>query len=214
MKKWINTLVVFVFAIGMTQMVVAAEHGGKEHGGSAKEIMKDKVEAAEVVEAVEVVEPSKDDIRNTMSSYVEDQADKMGGTFQVKDPDSGNVLNLTMEKVHERVGKTGDYYYSCADFKDETGKMWDLDIDVEDKNGELKVADVRVHKEDNVPSYSYDDEDNRYPLVEGTKRHLGSKAALMGEGEGDPKVSEKENMEKSLHEHGGHEHGGAEHEEN
>lgn len=137
--------------------VLAAEHGGtqaqeegaKEHGGT------------------EAAVPSSDDIRAAMQNHVMDQA-KATGTFDVIDPETGNTRKLALEKVHERVGKTGSYYYSCADFKDtESGEMLDLDLDVEDENGVLTVADVRIHKVNGKERYTYDENDNRIPLEGG-----------------------------------------------
>jgi len=143
----------------------AQEHGGKEHGGA-------KVQKA----------PAADDIRGTMRAYVE-EASSDTGTFDVLDETTGQVLNLELVRVHERVGKTGDYYYSCADFVDaNTGEEYDLDLDVADQGGgDLVVADVRVHKEGGVERYTYDNNDNRIPVApptppadeQGGKEHGG-----------------------------------------
>ena len=67
--------------------------------------------------------------------------------------------------MHERVGKTGDYYYSCTDMRDTSSReLLDLDFDVEHDNGLLTVVDVRIHKLNGKPRYTYDDKDNRIPL--------------------------------------------------
>jgi len=184
-----------LLSIGTSQMVLAGEHGGKEPGGAAKAAVKAvakehggeakaaaKEHGGEAKAAAKehggaavqaATPPTNDDIRNAMKSYVEGKTAANGGTFAIKDPDTGETLQLTLDRVHERVGKTGDYYYSCADFSDAEGGAWDLDIDVADVKGTLGVVDVRIHKENGVPSYTYDDADNRHPLKEGTKRHLG-----------------------------------------
>jgi hypothetical protein len=99
-----------------------------------------------------------------MKNHVMDKS-KATGTFDVLDPKIGKMRKLELLKVHERVGKTGDYYYSCADFKDtETGQMLDLDLDVQDKGGKLSVVDVRIHKLEGKERYTYDENDNRIPL--------------------------------------------------
>jgi len=198
MKKLIYTLIAFVFMASMALPVLAGEHGGKEHGGSPKGSMHEH--GGEAVKAVEEVkaEPTDEEIRSTMKNFVEFQSEHHGGKYNVKDPDTGEILGLELEKVHERVGKTGDYYYSCADFKDDEGKMWDLDIDVQDRGGKLTVVDVRIHKENGIASYTYDDKDDRHPIVEGTKRHLGKNADSMEE-----EVEHKGSMKGSSHEHGG-----------
>lgn len=150
----------------------AAEHGGKEHGGT---------EPAKEHKGATVKKPSADEVRAAMKSYVEEKS-KATGTFDIKDPETKKVRKLKLERVHERVGKTGSYYYSCADFKDTiSGEKLDLDLDVQDKNGVLSVADVRIHKVNGKERYTYDANDNRIPVSE-VKEHK--------------------------HEHGGKEHGG------
>lgn len=197
MRKKFPLVLAVMFFIGMTQLAVAGEHGGKEHGGSAPA----KGSTSGTVSKT----PSNDDIRNAMKSYVIKKS-KASGTFDVSDPDTGKMLNLELVRVHERVGKTGDYYYSCADFKESnTGVMWDLDLDVEAlSGGGLQVVDVRVHKEDGDARYTYDENDNRIPLKKGTKSHLGKKGSEKGSSS--YKGSQKGSGGK---EHGGKEHGGS-----
>ena len=78
---------------------------------------------------------------------------------------TGDTRELTLERVHERVGKTEDYYYSCADMRDaKSGELIDVDFDVEAYDDELEVVDVRVHKVNGKERYTYDEHDNRLPL--------------------------------------------------
>jgi len=212
MKRNLMILLGVMLAVGTSQMVLAGEHGGKEHGGKtqAQELggkeHGGKTHAQEhggkehggtAAKAEAVKAPTNDDIRSAMTAYVVAQS-KSSGTFNIEDPDTGETLNLSLVNVHERIGKTGDYYYSCADFSDAaTGQTYDLDLDVADNAGRLSVVDVRIHKVGGEPRYTYDDNDNRIPLKEGTKSHLGSK--------GIPEGSEQELAGK---EHGGKEHAG------
>ncbi|VAW13428.1 hypothetical protein MNBD_BACTEROID05-566 [hydrothermal vent metagenome] len=203
MKRVLHAMLALFFTLAISSVASAGgEHGGimqlasGEHGGKAKSSMKSEMKAEMKSE------PTKDDIRNTMTAYVASQTAQGGGTFNVNDPDTGKTLKLTMLKVHERIGKTGDYYYSCADFKDASGQGWDLDLDVENKDGMLSVVDVRVHKEDGERSYTYDDEDNRIPVKEGTKRHLGSMGKMKGD-HAQMKGSARKEMKSSSKEHGG-----------
>jgi len=99
-----------------------------------------------------------------MKGYVMEKS-KATGTFDVVDPETDKTRKLELIRVHERVGKTGNYYYSCADFKEaESGQMLDLDLDVEDKGGKLSVVDVRIHKLEGKERYTYDANDNRIPV--------------------------------------------------
>jgi len=44
------------------------------------------------------------------------------------------LRRLELVRVHERVGKTGDYYYSCTDMKDvNSGDELDLDFNISDE---------------------------------------------------------------------------------
>jgi len=68
-------------------------------------------------------------------------------------------------RVHERVGKTGELYYSCTDMQDtSTGELLDLDFDVEANDEQLEVVDTRIHKVNGQERYTYDEQDNRIPL--------------------------------------------------
>ena len=72
---------------------------------------------------------------------------------------------LELVRVHERVGKAGNYYYSCTDMKDvKTGDLLDLDFDIDAHDGRLDVAGIRIHKDNGKPRYTYDDKDNRIPI--------------------------------------------------
>jgi len=131
--------------------IFAAEHGGKEHGG---------IEHGGKATA----EPSAGKIKIAMKEYVENKSKKIGA-LEVMDTVTGKKRNLQLTRIHERVGKTGNYFYSCADFKDtQSGELLDLDIDVEHKDGELNVVDVRIHKVNGKERYTYDDKDNRIPV--------------------------------------------------
>ena len=175
-RKQVNKFIVLIMIInvmvfGAGSMVLAAEHGGQEHGGTS------------VKENGSTSTPSNDAIRTAMTDYVMEES-KATGTFDVLDPETGQTRQLELVRVHERVGKTGNYYYSCADFKDiKTGQLLDLDLDVEDEGGRLSVKDVRIHKVDGHERYTYDSSDNRIPVIEEGSHSEGS-------------------------EHGGKEHGG------
>ena len=109
--------------------------------------------------------PSAEQLRQTIRDFIQEQENGMG-SFTVPDPkEKGKLRTLSLIRVHERVGKTGDYYYSCTDMKDvTTGDELDLDFDVADTEKELKVVAVRIHKDNGKPRYTYDDSDNLIPL--------------------------------------------------
>ncbi|MBI4226696.1 MAG: hypothetical protein HY600_00315 [Candidatus Omnitrophica bacterium] len=110
-------------------------------------------------------EPSAEQLRQTIRDYIARQETALGA-FTVPDPrEKGALRTLALVRVHERVGKTGEYYYSCTDMRDaRTGDLLDLDFDVADTGTTLQVAAVRIHKDNGQPRYTYDDHDNLIPL--------------------------------------------------
>lgn len=104
--------------------------------------------------------PDPESLRQTIRNYVSQQ-EKLQGAFAIVDERGGALRQLELIRVHERVGKTGNYYYSCTDMKDvKTGDELDLDYDIEDLNGVLRVVDIRIHKDNGNPRYTYDENDN------------------------------------------------------
>jgi len=145
--------------------VRAAEHGGKEHGGqehagtatSSSAAIEQQVKAAPLV-------PSATQIRDRIAAYVKDRSAKPGA-FNIKDEVTGTTRTLKFVRVHNRVGKTGDLYYSCTDMQDtKTGELLDLDFDVEVRGGRLNVVDTRIHKVAGKARYTYDEHDRRIPV--------------------------------------------------
>lgn len=153
-----------VIAVGLSAQ--AAEHGGQEHGGQkpvGQEHGGQEPGGQEHGGAVVSAEPSAEELRGRITDYVKEQEDSEGA-FRIEDEVTGATRTLTLEQVHERVGKTGDAYYSCTDMRDaETGELLDLDFDVEATEGRLDVADVRIHKVNGEARYTYDENDQRIP---------------------------------------------------
>ena len=150
MKKIVSIMFVFLM-IFSGSIIFAGEHGGKEHGG---------IEHG----GKAMAEPTAHEIKTAMKEYVETKS-KETGMFTVKDAVTGKERNLKLTRIHDRVGKTGNYFYSCADFTDtKSGELLDLDIDVESKDGKLNIVDVRIHKISGKERYTYDEKDNRIPV--------------------------------------------------
>ena len=108
--------------------------------------------------------PSKEEIQRIVKDYVAQQTEETE-TFDIYDPLTEEVGELTLEQIRDEIGKTGEYYFVCADFKDvDTGDKLDVDFDIEDLVGQLTVVDSRIHKVNGVPRYTYDDKNNRMPV--------------------------------------------------
>jgi hypothetical protein len=150
------------------QKPASHEHGGQEHGGTAVTPATHEhggTTQEHGGEAVQV-EPSAEQIRKTIETYVSDVVEE-DGAFEIEDEVAGATRTLEFVRVHERVGKTGDLYYSCTDMRDTvSGELLDLDFDVDaGEEGQLEIIDVRIHKVNDQPRYTYDESDNRIPLT-------------------------------------------------
>ena len=64
--------------------------------------------------------------------------------FFLRDPRDGSVLELTFDHIHETVHTVGDSSrYACVDFKDQEGKVYDVDVYVRNSGD---VARLVLHK--------------------------------------------------------------------
>lgn len=107
------------------------------------------------------VKVSMEELADAMENYIEEQAAEHGGTFVAVDDMTGEILSLTLDKVHrERVAMVGeDTYFACADFTAEGGTVYDLDIFMigPDKDS-LVFSEISVHKENGVERYTWYEE--------------------------------------------------------
>lgn len=111
----------------------------------------------------ELVVPAES-IRQRIEQHVQQKL-APDGTFVMEDQETGTTRRLQFVRVHERVGKTGAFFYSCADLHDvNTGELLDLDFDVMTTGDQLEVVDARIHKVDGKARYTYDSDDNRIPI--------------------------------------------------
>jgi len=108
--------------------------------------------------------PAPESLRGTIRDHIKHQ-EMLQGAFAVVDERTGELRQLELIRVHERVGKTGDYYYSCTDMRDvKTGDELDLDFDIESTDGNLDVVAIRIHKDNGKARYTYDEFDNMISL--------------------------------------------------
>ena len=90
-----------------------------------------------------------DDIKSSMTQHIKMKADT-DGVFHLLDDKTGEVLLLKFVQIHDPVRQIGsDIYFACTDFHvlGKPKKLYDLDFWMNDKTGELKVYDSKVHKE-------------------------------------------------------------------
>lgn len=148
MRKLLYFLLGVMLAVSITAPSDGAEHGGVTVGS----------------EHPQKAEPSAGDIREAINDYIKKESARTQ-RLDIYDGEAGKMRSLKFIRVHERVGKSGNYYYSCADFEDSaTAEMLDLDFDVREKYGKLVVVEVRIHKVAGKERYTYDEKDNRIPV--------------------------------------------------
>lgn len=82
-------------------------------------------------------------IMSAMRSHIE--GNSVDGKYVVYDAVAGKLRKLTFDKVHEGIMKNHGFYVSCADFVDDHGGRYDLDLLVVDKGGSFQVLETVVH---------------------------------------------------------------------
>ncbi len=90
-----------------------------------------------------------EDIKSTMIKYIETSVDDEG-IFRLRDDKTGEELELKFVRIHDPVRQIGsNIYFACTDFHvvGEPDKLYDLDFWMNDKTGELKIYQSKVHKE-------------------------------------------------------------------
>jgi hypothetical protein len=170
-----------VFALGCSTQAGAGEHGGQEHGGQEH--------GGTQHEGSHMAAPSAETLRQTIRDHIAGKS-----PFMIDDTVTGQTRTLEFVRVHDRVGKTGNAYYSCTDMRDvSTGELLDLDFDVMHDARGLHVREELIHKVtgESQPRHTYDVSGNRVsatPPTSASQEHGGQ-------------------------EHGGQEHGGGTHRE-
>ncbi|MAE72293.1 MAG: hypothetical protein CME06_17725 [Gemmatimonadetes bacterium] len=101
--------------------------------------------------------PTIEEVAKFLENHVTRAAAGSDGAIHIMDKKAGVKRNLKLDKIHrERLAKTGEgVYFVCADFKDDAGKVFDLDFWVKRSGEGLKVADTMIHKEAGKARYSW-----------------------------------------------------------
>ena len=85
-------------------------------------------------------------IQSSMQQFIEQQS--IDGAMYVFDAAKGGLLKLKLEALHSGIVKKGDFYVSCADFKDQKGRTIDVDFLVRPTGGTLLTTQALVHSID------------------------------------------------------------------
>jgi hypothetical protein len=66
--------------------------------------------------------------------------------YIIHDAVAGQMKRLTFKELHSGLVKKGDFYVSCADFVDDKGNLYDIDLVVAEEEGDYRVYQAIVHK--------------------------------------------------------------------
>lgn len=82
-------------------------------------------------------------IQSAMKSHIDENL--IEGKYVVYDAIKGELKRLKFKRVHEGIVKKADFFVSCADFVDDRGNEYDLDLLVVEKDGTFRVLETLVH---------------------------------------------------------------------
>ena len=145
----ITTVVLFAFSLP----VIGSTQKHPEHPKTQKEHPKEHPHK-------KTKKLTKETLAAAIQDYVKKES-KESGYFVVQDEKARKTLHLKLEKVHkERLATIGEHtYFACADFKEQGGVVYDLDIFMKDKeDGTLHFKTIMVHKENGNPRYTWYEE--------------------------------------------------------
>ncbi|MCF6236661.1 MAG: hypothetical protein L3J70_09875 [Gammaproteobacteria bacterium] len=85
-------------------------------------------------------------VQQSMNEFINNQT--IDGSMYVYDSVKGGLLKLKLDKLHDGIVKKGDFYVSCADFKDQNGNKVDVDFMVRPSGDKLITTQALLHKVD------------------------------------------------------------------
>lgn len=86
---------------------------------------------------------TREGIQSAMKSHIDGNI--VGGKYVIYDAVEGKLRKLKFDRMHEGIVKKDGFYVSCADFVDDGGNKYDLDLLVVDKEGNFQVLETVVH---------------------------------------------------------------------
>ncbi len=88
----------------------------------------------------------RSNIQHSMQSYIDQKT--IDDAFYVYDSVKGRLLKLELDELHDGIVKKGDFYVSCADFKDQHGRKIDVDFMVRSSGDHFVTTQALVHSID------------------------------------------------------------------
>ncbi len=85
----------------------------------------------------------RSDISYEMQKFI--AKNSINNNLIIYDAVTGELLRLKLEKLHSGIVKKGDFYVSCADFKDRKGIKYDIDFLIGMNDESLATFEAIVH---------------------------------------------------------------------
>lgn len=85
-------------------------------------------------------------VQQSMNDFINHQT--INGSMYIYDSVKGGLLKLKLDKLHNGIVKKGDFYVSCADFKDQAGNKVDVDFMVRTSGDKFITTQALLHKVD------------------------------------------------------------------
>lgn len=83
------------------------------------------------------------DVQVAMNKHVKNNT--LDSSYIIYDNEKGELKKLVLEKLHDGIVRKGDFFVSCADFRDSSGKLYDLDFLVAKQGSDYRVLQALVH---------------------------------------------------------------------
>lgn len=123
---------------------------------------------------------SREALAHAVRNYVDSQAAKEHGYFNVYDPVARKELHLSLVRVmNNHLAALGNgVYFACADFRSRTGRLYDIDVFMKQAPSGLRSipGQTSVHKVNGHSRYYWVEDDGRWtkrPAVSWWDRLLG-----------------------------------------
>ncbi|MCU7931239.1 MAG: hypothetical protein KZQ90_10590 [Candidatus Thiodiazotropha sp. (ex Codakia rugifera)] len=103
--------------------------------------------AAFAADDASITGETRSKIQSAMSEMIE--RNTINNVYSHFDPIKGELHDLDLVRLHDGIVKKGNYYVSCADFRNSKGKMLDIDFLVIEKDDGFVATQAVIHKADN-----------------------------------------------------------------
>ena len=84
------------------------------------------------------------DVQSAMLRHINDR--HLDGKYVMFDGMDASLMQLTFDDLHKGIVRKGEFFVSCADFRDAYGEIYDLDFLVADTDEGYRVMQTVVHK--------------------------------------------------------------------